>query len=488
MMLFMGIDVGSSGCKVSVVDNCGTLKYSAYRPYSFSYNNEFSEIDPNIIFNAVVESINDITQKHNLAELATVSVTSFGEMFVLLDEDRNVLCSSLSYSDPRGTKQCKDMAEQNDKIYSITGTTLNPMYSLPKLLWIRENYPAIYKKAYKLCMFADFILVKLGADFHTDYSLAARTQMLDIKNKCWSKEILGFANINKNLLPTLVPSGTCVGEIDSRASKLTGLPKSVKLLAGGHDQSCAALGAGIIRNGIALDGMGSNECVVPCFDRPMLNDTMRSSNLACIPYMLENKYVTYAFNKTAGTTFDWYRKIIGIKDYDQLLNNIGDKPTGIFFMPHFAGAATPYMDDNSVGAIVGLNLTTSREDLTRSVIEGLNYEIKVNLKCLEKAGFTLNEMYVAGGMSNSDKILSLKADMLGIPIKRLEIPQTGTLAMAIFGSVAMGVYSDIPTAVKNLVRCNSVFMPNQKKHDEYCELFYKYEKMYNAVKSIYEGD
>lgn len=107
-----------------------------------------------------------------------------------------------------------------------------------------------------------------------------------------------------------MPSGEVVGEIDAHVSKMTGLPKSVKLLAGGHDQSCAALGAGIIRDGIALDGMGSNECIVPCFDRPMLNETMKNSNLACIPYMLPNKYVTYAFNKTAGTVFDWYKRII----------------------------------------------------------------------------------------------------------------------------------------------------------------------------------
>ena len=485
MMLFMGIDVGSSGCKVSVVDETGILKCSSHQPYSFSYNGDFSEIDPNIVFNAVLDSIRDITSRYDLSELATLSVTSFGEMFVLVDENRNVLCNSISYSDPRGTEQIEEMMSINDKVYSITGTTVNPMYSLPKLLWIKENNPAIYKKAYKMCMFADFILVKLGADFHIDYSLAARTLMFDIKKRCWSIKILNYSKIDKALLPPLVPSGEVVGEIDTRISELTGLPKSVKLLAGGHDQSCAALGAGIIRDGIALDGMGSNECIVPCFDRPMLNDTMKISNLACIPYMLPDKYVTYAFNKTAGTVFDWYKKIIGADSYNSMLQQMSDKPTGMFFMPHFAGAATPYMDDNSTGAIVGLNLTTSRGDLTKSIIEGLNYEIKVNLKCLEKAGFTLNEMYVAGGMSNSDEILKIKADILGMPIKRLEISQTGTLAMAIFGSVAMGIYEDIPTAVKNLVRSGSVFIPNENNHNAYCELFDKYEKMYNAVKTIY---
>ena len=487
-MLYMGIDVGSSGCKVSVVDDTGKLKCSAQRQYSFIYNGEFSEIDPNIVFTAVVDAICDITNRFKLSELATLSVTSFGEMFVLLDEERNVLCNSISYGDKRGTEEAYKMMPMDEKFYFITGTTVNAMYSLPKLLWIRKNRQEIYKKAYKMCMFADFILVKLGAEFHIDYSLAARTLMFDIKNKCWSKEILEYAQIDENLLPKVVPSGTLVGEIDKKISALTGLPQNVKLLAGGHDQSCAALGAGIIHNGIALDGMGSNECIVPCLDKLLLNDSMKISNFACVPYMLPNKYVTYAFNKTAGTAFEWYKNIIGLSSYDEMLKNLSNKPTGLFFLPHLLGAATPYMDDNSKGAIVGLNLTTSKEDITKCIIEGLNYEMKVNLKHLEKAGFSLKEIYVAGGMSKSDAILQIKADILGIPVKRLEISQTGTMAMAILGSVAMGVYEDITTAVKNLVHYSSEFTPNKSNYDEYCALFDCYEKMYDAVKTIYGGN
>lgn len=487
-MLYMGIDVGSSGCKVSVVDNAGEVKCSAYRQYAFLYDGEFSEIDPNVVFTAVIDAISDITKKTVLSELATLSVTSFGEMFVLFDKEKNVLCNSISYNDRRGIQEAEGLSQIGDKIYNVTGTTANAMYSLPKLLWIRKNRPDIYEKAYKLCMFADFILVKLGADFHTDYSLAARTLAFDIKNRCWSKDILGYAQVDESLFSRPVPSGTVVGETDKKVADLTGLPQGIKLLAGGHDQSCAALGAGIIRGGIALDGMGSNECIVPCFDKLMLNETMKSSNFACVPYMLPDKYVTYAFNKTAGTVFEWHKNIMSIASFDAMLKGLKNGPTGLFFLPHFSGAATPYMDDNSKGAIVGLNLTTSREDITKSIIEGLNYEIMVNIKCLEKAGFCLSELFVAGGMSKSNTILQIKADITGIPVKRLKVEQTGTMAMAILGSVAMGAYKDVGSAVKNLVKYDAVFIPDIEKHKRYCELFGQYEKMYYAVKTVYGGE
>lgn len=485
-MLYMGIDVGSSGCKVSVVDIKGKLICFADRKYSFVYENETSELDPNLVLENTMSAIKEIAAKTDLSGLATLSVTSFGEMFVLLDENRNVLTNSISYNDQRGKEEAKMLLREfgNNKIYSITGTTINAMYSLPKLMWIKKHQPEIYKKANKVCLFADFILIKLGAEFHMDYSLAARTLMFDVKNRCWSKSILEYAEIESEKLSKPVPSGTVVGEIDRRIASDLGLPQNMLLLAGGHDQNCAALGAGINKEGKALDGMGSNECIVPCFKELMINDTMKNSNLACIPFIIPDMYVTYAFNRTCGTVLDWYRGLLGNISYDELFGEMDDKPTKQLFLPHFAGAATPYMDDDATGALVGLDLTVTRRQITKSIIEGFNYEIMINLQCLKKADFEVQELYASGGMSQNDKVLQIKADVLGIPIHRLENSQTGTMAMAILGSVATDVYKDIPSAVAGLIRCSGTFEPNKIQHDEYRELFEKYKNIYVAVKTI----
>lgn len=488
-MLFMGIDIGSSGCKVSVINEIGLVVFSSSRRYSFTYSGRNSELDANMIYENVVDAIKEVTYNNDVRDIAAISATSFGEMFVLLDENNCVLRNSISYSDPRGKSELELFEKEfgADRLYSITGATPSEMYSLPKLLWIKKNEPSLYSRAKKICLFADYILQKLGAEFHMDYSLAARTLIFDVKHRKWSDEIIACADIRPGIFPKVVPTGSVIGNISYEMAKELKLPLDVKLLAGGHDQSCAALGAGIVHSGTALDGMGSNECIVPVFESPMIDDKMKNSHLACVPYIIEGKYITYAFNRTSGTVIDWYKKLIGDIGYDELFNGIKSEPSKILFLPHFSGAATPYMDDTAAGALVGLDLSCERHEITKGIIDGLNYEMKINLDCLRDTGFNVNQLYVSGGLSQNDKILQIKADILGININRLETSQTGTMAMAVLGCVAMGVYKDIYSAISKLVRTNRVFYPNGEMHLRYMEQYKKYAKMYKCVKEIISG-
>ncbi len=487
-MLFMGIDVGSSGCKTSVINENGRVVSFSSREYSFEYSGAFCELDAEVVCKCVFETIKQLCLENDLSELKTISVTSFGEMFVLLDENRHVIDKSISYSDTRGSFELAEFSKglKNDEIYKITGAVPDAMYSLAKLLYIKRNKPQIYEKATYFCMFADFILMMLGAEHHTDYSLAARTMMFDVSKKCWSDEILKRADIDISLLGRPVASGTRVGEISSKIASELSLPSKVTLLAGGHDQPCAALGAGILKSGTALDGMGSNECIVPAFDSLMINDTMKASSLVCVPHIAPGLYVTYAFTRTAGSLFKWYNGIIG-GSYSELITELPDSPSGLFMLPHFAGAATPYMDDSSCGAIVGLNLGTTRGELTKSLLEGLNFEMLINLKCLERAGFRTEKLFAAGGMSRYNELLQLKADIMGIPVARLENSEPGTLGTAILGGIAMGAYNSFTEAADALVRTKEVFTPDTKKHEVYQDLFARYERLYGTVKEFYNN-
>lgn len=479
--MFMGIDVGSSGCKASVIGADGRTLAFAKREYSFMYENGRCELDAEGVWNSVLACLGELGEKTDLSLLKTISVTSFGEMFVLLDENKTVLRRAISYEDGRGKEE---LAAIEAEAYAITGAPPDAMFALPKLMWIKKHEPEIFGRAAYFCMFADFILFMLGGRHHTDYSLAARSLMLDVKNKCWSEELLSLAGIDKALLGELVPSGTCVGRIDGAMAKKTGLPEGVLLLAGGHDQPCAALGAGIIKSGIALDGMGSNECIVPAFSSPMINDVMRNANLVCVPHIVPSTYVTYAFNRTAGSLFRWYAALLGGEGYDALLDAMPDAPTDLFVLPHFAGAATPYMDDAAVGAVVGLKLSTTKEELTRAIIEGLSFEMQVNITCLKKAGFEIEKLYASGGMSKNDRVLQIKADVLGIPVVRLANPETGTVGTAILGALATGAYKTFDEAASALVKTEKTFVPDMKKHKLYKEKFTKYEKMYDSVKEM----
>lgn len=482
----MGIDVGSSGCKTSVIDENGKIICFCSEEYSFTYSDACCELDAKIVYDKVVLTIKKLAMTNDLSELKTISVTSFGEMFVLLDKEKRVLMNSISYEDLRGADELKNLSDKisKDRIYEVTGAISDPMYSLPKLIWIKNNKPDIYEKTRYFCMFADFILMMLGAYHHTDYSLAARTLMFDVFNKCWSSEILNCAQIESSILGETVSSGTIVGMMSEKTAEELSLPKGITLLAGGHDQPCAALGAGIIKSGIALDGMGSNECIVPSFDRLMINKSMKDSNLVCVPHIVPDMYVTYAFNRTSGSLFKWYNNIIDNSNYTSLFKEIPDNPTDLFVLPHFAGAATPYMDNSSVGAIVGLKLSTTKGMLTKGILEGLNYEMLINLKCLEKSGFSVENIFAAGGMSQNDTILQLKANVLGIPVHKLKNSQTGTLGTVILGGIAMGIYDDFNEAIKVLVHTEKVFYPDTKQNNIYVSQYEKYKNLYDNIKAF----
>jgi xylulokinase len=337
---------------------------------------------------------------------------------------------------------------------------------------------------------------KLGARPHTDYSLAARTMAFDVVNKCWSEKILSTAEIEPAKFGEPVQSGSVVGEVSIHIAKELGLSTGVLLVAGGHDQPCAALGAGVIRDNVAVDGMGTTECITPAFDHAVISKRMAASGFACVPHVKKDMYVTYAFNFTSGSLLRWFRDNFGSEFrteaertgkniYELLINKATQGPSGLYLLPHFAGAATPYMDPEAKGAIIGLKIDHGKADLIKAILEGITYEMMVNLEHLKDAGIEVNELRAVGGMAKSEVFLQLKADMIGKRIVSLNVSEAGTLGVAMLAGTASGVYPSLDAAVEKLVKVKKVFLPNEQQHEIYLEKYQTYTRIYPAVKEIY---
>lgn len=489
-MLFLGIDIGSSGCKASVVNIEGEILCSAKREYEIvTLQNGYRELDGELVFGKVLEALVEISHKCDLKDLATISTTSFGEMVVPVDENAKPVARAISYDDPRGWDEINQLLENisEDRVYDITGAKADPMFSLAKIMWLKKNQHEVYKSTYRFCAFADYILIRLGAAFHTDYSLASRTLLFDPVKCEWSEEIIKASGVDKDKLSKAVIIGTEVGTLCADLASQLGANNEVKLLAGSHDQIAAALGAGILCESEALAGLGSNECYVPVFKRPLKNATMRESNLVCVPHAIGGMYATYAFCRSSGSLMKWYNDVVGDAYIDLNDQQVPAEPTKIFVLPHFAGAATPYMDDSSKGAIVGLTLSTKKQELTKAFVEGINYEMMINLDCLKRAGFEVKVLKAVGGQTKNRSALQLKADMLGVEIRTLRVSEAGVLGAAILGCVACKVFESYEQAVEKLVSVEEVFVPNMQRHKEYAPLFEQYKKLYGAVKNFYNG-
>ncbi|HHW47262.1 MAG TPA: hypothetical protein GXX14_01425 [Clostridiaceae bacterium] len=498
-MGLIGIDVGTTGCKATIIDFEGNAVKQAYREYNpESSLNGRHEINPSTVWENVKQVLYECVKGYNGEKIRAISVSSFGEAAVSLDRDGNILCNSILYIDPRGKEEAEYLEQRlgNAKVLEIAGTGIHPMYTINKVMWMKKHMQDTYNKTWKYLLFADFILYKLGARPHTDYSLAARTMALDIKEKKWSHEIFEEAQIDIEKFAEPVQAGTIVGEISREVADMLGLPHDVVLVAGGHDQACAALGAGVIKDMLAVDSVGTVECITPSFDRPVTSMKMAENNYVCVPHVIQGMYVTYAFTFTCGSILKWFRNQFGFEDkleaertgrnvYEVIISRCPEEPTNLLFLPHFAGAGTPYMDTESKGVIAGLDINTSRGSVIKSILEGVNFEMLINTDRFEEAGISIDELRVVGGLAKSETFLQLKANIMGKKVVSLNISEAGTLGVAILGGTACGIYSSIEDAVTKLVKPRKEFYPDEKIHSIYMEKYEKYKKVYDAVRVLF---
>ena len=495
-MLIGGLDVGTTGCKLTVYNDSGEFVYNSYIEYDVSRESGKHEIDANVIYSSVCKVIKDVYSKYSVD---VIGVTTFGESFVALGENDEVLLPVMLYTDPRGEEECKVLCGKlgEEHLTDILGVKPHSMYSLPKVMWIKNNLPDTYKKIKRILLMEDFIVYMLSGKACIDYSLAARAMALDIRKKEWSDEILCAAGVDKELFSQPVPTGHLAGTVRPEVARELGMSEDVKIVCGAHDQVASAVGAGVFEVGRAVDGTGTVECVTPVFDKIPDNKKLYDENYSVVPYVFDGTYVCYALSYTGGAVLKWYRDNFakyekeladkkGTNVFAELDNSIPDAPTDILVMPHFAGAANPYMDTGSRAAMIGLTLEHTNKDIYKALMEGVTYEIMLNLEHLEAADIKLESLYATGGGASSPVWLQIKADILNRPITAIDAKEVGALGTCMLAGCAVGAFADLYEARNIFVKMKKTFTPNPEYAKIYSERYKAYRRIYEAVRPIVE--
>ena len=509
-MKIAGLDIGTTGCKCTVFDEDGKELGKAYRDYPVKRSVNGHEIDVEALMEGVYEVISKMASQYD--DIAGIGVTSFGETFVMLDEAGNPLAHAMLYTDPRGAEECKELVDAfgggragEEAIARITGVVPHEMYGLPKMMWQKKHNPETFAKCKRILQMEDYVVYKLTGNAMIDYSLATRSMGFDINKLTWSKEIFDVAGIDVSLMSKPCPTGTDAGVITKEASEKTGLSADTHMVCISQDQVAAAVGAGAFSGDVGVDGAGTVQCLTPIFDKiPNVLDMM-DGKYVIVPYVVPGKYVTYAFSYTGGALMQWCTDTITKKE-KELAKECGisvneylekqyveqrqvdgiddDGPSGMLVLPHFAGAATPYMDTGSKGAVIGMTTATTCADIYRGCMEGITYEMYLNYKNVLKAGALPKKLHATGGGAHSAVWMQMKADMLGIPIVALKTVDAGTVGSAMLTGIAMGVFKDLDDATEKMVDETKVYEPRAEYHDKYMAVFEKYEKVYEAVRGL----
>ena len=394
-MKIAGLDIGTTGCKLTVFDGQGRQLDKAYRDYPVSRTAGAQEVDAAALLEGVLAVLTEMGAKH--PDIAGIGVTSFGETFVLTDDQGNPLAPAMLYTDPRGTEECAGLVRQlgAERIAQITGLAPHEMYSLPKILWLKNHEPALFARASRVMLMEDFVVWHLTGVAQIDNSLASRTMGFDIRNLVWSEEMFGAAGLDPALMSTPVPTGTPAGPLIPQMARRTGLGEGCLIVSVSHDQVAAAIGAGAFDGSVAVDGAGTVECLTPIYDSVPQPDIMRKGNFAVVPYVTPGSYVAYAFSYTGGALLQWCMEVFGKGETNASMEAAYQQPgpTGLLVLPHFAGAATPYMDTGSKGAILGLTAATTAGEIYRACMEGVAYEMRLNYEALAGSGIRFTRLH-----------------------------------------------------------------------------------------------
>jgi xylulokinase len=500
-MSIMGIDIGTTGTKAIAFSEDGKILAQAYNEYDLVFPRpNWVEFDVNVMWEKVFDVIkrvnnNDIVKKDPVSVL---SVSTIAESFTPINKKGEPIYNTIYSTDARSLRELEYIYTKisREKLYDVTGYPPGFIAPLNKILWIKNNLPEIYAKTNKILFTDDLLYHNLGIkETKINYSLCSRTMFFDIRQKKWSKSILDDSGIDINLFSEPSPSGVEIGHVSDEVARELGFTRKVSVVTGGHDQPCAALGVGALGGGITADGMGTVECETIAVDDLIINKDMLKSNFSIQIHAVPDSYVSLAYNLTSGSILKWYRDKICTDDKkiaeskkvhfnDYFFSMLNFEPSNLYVLPYFSSSGTPYFDSLAKGTITGLSLSSTKQDIFKAIIEGLVFEIAMNVELLGKAGVKINEFRSVGGNSIADYWLQLKSSIIGKPIKRMEIKEAGCLATMMLAGSGVGLFT-IQEAVSNFVKSGKEFYPDDSVRERYQENFAKYKKIYGALKEIF---
>ena len=495
-MALLGIDIGTTGTKAVAFTPEGKVLADACREYELHHpENGQSELDAEEVWARLVEAVREVSSR--CSDITALGISAQGEAFAPVSADGKALGPAIVTFDNRALAESRQLIETFGREALIAQTGMPPSHicTLPKILWWRRHGADVFDQAARFLCFEDFAFMKMGLEPVIDHSLAARTMALDIRQGRWAEDLLGAAGIDESRMAKAAPSGTVVGTLGAKAAETLNLPKGTVAVTGGHDQTAGAFGCGIAQPGEGMYATGTVDCIAAVFGAIVTNETMLSNNLCCYPHVIEDTWASIAFNFTGGSLLKWYRDNWNLVEivkaranneniYDLMINSIPSEPTGLLVLPHFTSTGTPHMDPDPTGAIIGLTLATDKATVTKAILEGTTYEMKLNFDMLRDAGITLERLRAIGGGARSDAWLQIKADIMGVPVVRMQVTEAACLGVALLAGVATGVYGSPDDATAAACRTGKEFTPNTGRHARYSELLAGYRELYGALKKV----
>lgn len=491
MTYVLGLDLGTGSLKGLLMTKEGTIITTKSANYPLiSPQPGYSEQNPAEWLKAAEQVIHEIIDEVPEASTGIRGISFSGQMhsLVLLDDKNLVLRNAILWNDVRTTKQCLEITEKlKENLITITKNRALEGFTLPKILWVKENEPKIWEQVSQFLLPKDYLGYWLTGNKQMEYSDASGTLLLDVENKQWSQKILKAFEINEQICPSLVYSTDCIGIVREELLEKLGLKGKIEVFAGGADNACAAVGSGIVKEGLALASIGTSGVFLSYEET---GDKNYEGDLHYFNHAVKDAYYSMGVTLAAGHSLTWYKNTFAENEtYDELLKKVDTIPVGsdgLYFTPYIVGERTPYVDSKVRGTFIGIDANHTKNHFTRAVLEGITYSLKDSQILMEKkSGKSFNKVVSVGGGAKNSDWLQMQADIFDATIVTMSTEQGPAMGASMIAAVGVGWFSDLEKCAEKVVSYKKEIYPIPENVEKYKIFYKKYNEIYPSTKDFF---
>lgn len=485
-MKFLGLDIGTSGSRAIVIDENGNVAATANASHEDFASPEmgWAEQDPDDWWRACKEAITQVLTEVNAEEIKAISFSGQMHGSVFLDENDKVIRPALLWCDQRTEKQCLEITEKigKERLIELVCNPAVTGFTLPKLLWLRENEPENWAKVKTVLLPKDYIRLKLSDDKASDVADSSGTLYFDVQNRRYSKEILSAFEIDETILPKVYESIEITGKISQSGAAETGLKEGTLVIAGAGDNAAGAIGMGITHPGKVSATIGTSGVIFAVTDSPKLDLKGRIHTLChAIPDRWHNTGVTLA----AGFSFKWFKETFGDgKSYDELVTEaekVSSGSEGVIWLPYLMGERAPHLDPNARAAFVGINAKHHKAHFTRAVLEGVAFSLRDSLEIFKESGAKVSSIRLGGGGSKSALWRQIQADVYGKTVEIIETDEGAAYGAAILAGVGAGAWKSVDEACEKTIHVKQKIESDPESETVLDKNYGFYKTLYSAL-------
>lgn len=489
MAQLLGIDIGTSACKVAAFTEDGTVLAQSNKPYKVYYPQAgWAEQDPDEWWEAIVEGVKEVLAHPGVvaSEIAGIGVDGQSWSAIPVDKEGEVLAKTPIWMDTRSRDICEDVKSVigEDKIFDIAGNDFLPSYTTPKMIWFKREHPEIFDKVSLFVQSNSYIVYKLTGKFSQDLSQGYGIHFFNMTTLKYEDALAKEMGLSSSLVPELYRCDEVVGKVTKEAAALTGLTEGTPVVAGGLDAACGTLGAGVYQSGQTQEQGGQAGGMSICMDSALAHKKLILST-----HVVPGMWLLQGGTVGGGGTLNWYKREFGedisFGDLTIPAESVSPGSDGVIFLPYMAGERSPLWNPDAKGVFYGLSFDKTKGHMVRAILEGVAYSLRHNLLTAEEAGAKVDVMNAMGGSSNSLLWTQIKSDVTGKTIKVPSSDTATTQGAAILAGIGSGIYKDYDEAVKKTIVITRTHEPNMKNHEIYKKYMNLYLQLGEALKDTF---